>query len=122
MMPVPVRPHSVAGMSSGNSSHALKAAHSSDWLLVGVGAVSIVVGVLALVYPEMILLALALIAGINVFLFGLLGIVSAVSAGGGNAGARVLVALVPAARSVHPVRRSEASQERCPRSGGVLNR
>src|SRR5687767_7616000 len=49
----------------------LKAVQSSGWLLIVTGAVSMVAGILAIVYPDITLLALALIAGINVFLFGL---------------------------------------------------
>jgi uncharacterized membrane protein HdeD (DUF308 family) len=70
---------------------ALKAAHSGGWLLVATGVLSVIAGILALVYPDITLLALALIAGINVFLLGLLGMVSAVTADKDDAGPRVLV-------------------------------
>ena len=53
-----------------------------------------VAGILALVYPDITLLALALIAGINVFLFGLLGIVNAISADQDDAVPRALVAIL----------------------------
>src|SRR5215203_3268005 len=72
----------------------LKAVQSSGWLLIATGAVSMVAGILALVYPDITLLALALIAGINVFIFGILGIVNAVSADQDDAGPRALVAIL----------------------------
>ncbi len=68
----------------------LKAVHASGWLLIGVGALSAIAGILAIVYPDITLLALALIAGINVFLFGLMGIVGAVAGRDEETGARVL--------------------------------
>jgi uncharacterized membrane protein HdeD (DUF308 family) len=68
----------------------LKAVHASGWLLIAVGAISIVAGILALVYPDITLLALGLIAGINVLLLGVLALVDAVS-GEGSGGARVVV-------------------------------
>jgi uncharacterized membrane protein HdeD (DUF308 family) len=71
----------------------LKALHASGWLLIAVGAISIVAGILALVYPEITLLALGLIAGINVLLLGVLALVDAV-AGEGGAGARILVGML----------------------------
>jgi uncharacterized membrane protein HdeD (DUF308 family) len=71
----------------------LKAVHASGWLLIAVGAISIVAGILALVYPDITLLALGLIAGINVLLLGILALVDAV-AGEGGAGTRILVAML----------------------------
>lgn len=72
----------------------LKAAQSSGGLLIATGVISMIAGLLALVYPDITLLALALIAGINVFLFGLMGIVTAISAERGDAGPRALVAVL----------------------------
>ena len=40
----------------------------SGWVVVVVGVISIVAGILAIVYPDLTLLALALIAGINLLL------------------------------------------------------
>lgn len=71
----------------------LQAVHSSGWLLIAVGAISIVAGILALVYPDITLLALGLIAGINVLLLGILALVDAVTDEGGT-GARILVAVL----------------------------
>ena len=72
----------------------LKAAQSSGSLLIVTGAISVIAGILALVYPDITLLALALIAGINLFLFGLMGIVSAVTADRDDGGSRALIAVL----------------------------
>ena len=72
----------------------LKAAQAGGGLLIATGAISIIAGILALAYPDITLLALALIAGINVFLFGLLGIVNAITADQDDAGPRVLVGVL----------------------------
>ena len=74
--------------------NSLKAVQSSGWLLIVTGAISMVAGILALVYPDITLLALALIAGINVFLFGLLAIVNAISADEDDAVPRALLAIL----------------------------
>ena len=74
--------------------NALKTAHAGGGLLIATGAISIIAGILALVYPDITLLALALIAGINVFLFGLLGLVNAITADQDSAGPRVLVGVL----------------------------
>ena len=72
--------------------NSLKTVHAGGGLLIATGAISMIAGLLALVYPDITLLALALIAGINVFLFGLIGIVNAVGADEDDAAARVLLA------------------------------
>ena len=61
----------------------------SGGVIVAVGVISIVAGVLAIVYPDVTLLALALIAGINLLLLGALGLVEAITADD-DGGARVL--------------------------------
>ena len=83
----PARGRSVTAMADDK----LRAVNSGGTLLVVVGAVSIVAGILALAYPDITLLALGLIAGINVFLFGLLGLVNAVTADDDDTVPRVLV-------------------------------
>ena len=55
-----------------------------------VGVLSIVAGILAIVYPDLTLLALALIAGINLLLLGILGLVDAVTSDDDAGGTRVL--------------------------------
>ena len=52
--------------------------------------ISIVAGILAIVYPGLTLLALALIAGINLLLLGILGLVDAVTSDDDAGGTRVL--------------------------------
>jgi uncharacterized membrane protein HdeD (DUF308 family) len=61
----------------------------SGGVVIIVGALSIVAGILAIVYPDLTLLALALIAGINLLLLGILGLVDAVT-GDDDGGTRVL--------------------------------
>jgi uncharacterized membrane protein HdeD (DUF308 family) len=58
--------------------------------VVLVGALSIVAGILAILYPDITLLALALIAGINLLLLGILGLVEAVTSNDDAGGTRVL--------------------------------
>ena len=65
----------------------------SGGVLVVVGVLSIVAGVLAVVYPDLTLLALALIAGINLLLLGALGLAEAISSDD-DGGARVLSAML----------------------------
>jgi uncharacterized membrane protein HdeD (DUF308 family) len=67
---------------------------SSGGVIVVVGVISVIAGVLALVYPELTLLALALITGINLLLLGALGLVEAVVADDSGGGARVLSAML----------------------------
>jgi uncharacterized membrane protein HdeD (DUF308 family) len=62
-------------------------------VLIGAGAVGIVAGILAVVYPDLTLLALALIAGINLFLLGVLGLIDAFHDTGDTTG-RVLTAVL----------------------------
>ena len=65
----------------------------SGGVVVAVGVISIVAGVLAIVYPDVTLLALALIAGINLLLLGALGLVEAITADD-SGGARVLTGVL----------------------------
>jgi uncharacterized membrane protein HdeD (DUF308 family) len=62
----------------------------SGGVVVVVGVLSIVAGILAIVYPDLTLLALALIAGINLLLLGALGLVDAISSDDDGGGTRVL--------------------------------
>ena len=56
----------------------LAALRSSGSLLIVAGVISIVCGILALVFPDATLLAIGIITGINVFVLGILGLISAV--------------------------------------------
>jgi uncharacterized membrane protein HdeD (DUF308 family) len=62
-------------------------------LLIVTGVIGAIAGVLALVYPGLTLLALALIAGINLLLLGVMSIVDAFS-GDGDTTTRVLAAVL----------------------------
>ena len=65
------------------SSHAapdqLAGLRSSGWLLMAAGAISIVAGLLAIAFPDITLLALALFAGINLIVLSALTLVDAFS-------------------------------------------
>jgi uncharacterized membrane protein HdeD (DUF308 family) len=62
-------------------------------ILIATGAIGVVAGILALVYPDLTLLALALIAGINLVILGAFGLVDAFS-GENDTTTRVLAALL----------------------------
>jgi uncharacterized membrane protein HdeD (DUF308 family) len=62
----------------------------SGGVVVVVGALSIVAGVLAIAYPDLTLLALALIAGINLLLLGALGLVDSITSDDADGSTRVL--------------------------------
>ena len=50
---------------------------SAGWILIGAGAVSIVAGLLAIAYPDITLLALALFAGVTLMVSGAVNLVDA---------------------------------------------
>jgi uncharacterized membrane protein HdeD (DUF308 family) len=62
-------------------------------VLIVAGVLGAIAGVLAIVYPKITLLALALIAGINLLLLGVLSLVDAFS-GDGDTTSRVLAAVL----------------------------
>jgi uncharacterized membrane protein HdeD (DUF308 family) len=62
-------------------------------LLIVTGVLGAIAGVLAIVYPELTLLALALIAGINLMILGVMSLVDAFS-GDGDTATRVLASLL----------------------------
>jgi uncharacterized membrane protein HdeD (DUF308 family) len=62
-------------------------------VLIVAGALGTAAGILALVYPDLTLLALALIAGINLLLLGVLSLVDAFS-DDGDTTSRVLAAVL----------------------------
>jgi uncharacterized membrane protein HdeD (DUF308 family) len=55
----------------------LAGARSSGWILIAAGAISIIAGLLAIVYPDITLLAFAIFAGINLVILGVLGFIDA---------------------------------------------
>lgn len=62
-------------------------------LLIVAGVLGAIAGILAIVYPELTLLALALIAGINLMILGVMSLVDAFS-GEGDTTTRVLASLL----------------------------
>jgi uncharacterized membrane protein HdeD (DUF308 family) len=68
-------------------------ARSYGTFLIVAGVIGAIAGILALVYPDITLLALALIAGINLMLLGVLALIEAFG-GDRDAGARVLAAIL----------------------------
>jgi uncharacterized membrane protein HdeD (DUF308 family) len=64
------------------------------WLFLVVGLVSIVAGVLAIVYPDITLLALGIFAGVGLLFSGALEIAEAIAGGADRDESRVLAAIV----------------------------
>jgi uncharacterized membrane protein HdeD (DUF308 family) len=61
------------------------------WLFLVLGVVSVIAGVLAIVYPDLTLLALGIFAGVSLLLIGITEVVEAIS---GDAESRALTAIV----------------------------
>jgi uncharacterized membrane protein HdeD (DUF308 family) len=53
--------------------------HSATWIVIAAGVISIVAGLLAIVYPDITLLALAIFAGIDLIVMSLVSLVDAFS-------------------------------------------
>src|SRR3954449_8656406 len=70
-----------------------KEARTYGLFMIIAGAIGVIAGVLAIVFPDVTLLALALIAGINLMVLGVIGLVDAF-VGEQDATARVLTAVV----------------------------
>jgi uncharacterized membrane protein HdeD (DUF308 family) len=66
-------------MSSNASSDPLAELRGAGWLVLFAGAISIVAGLLAIAYPDITLLALAIFAGINLIVMSALSLVDAFS-------------------------------------------
>ena len=71
----------------------LKELRSSAWLVIAMGTISIVAGILAIVYPELTLLALAIFTGVNLILLSLLSLVDAFGSDV-DGGSRTLAAIL----------------------------
>jgi uncharacterized membrane protein HdeD (DUF308 family) len=67
-------------MSSNASPDPLADLRNAGWLVIGAGAVSIVAGLLAIAYPDITLLALAIFAGVNIIVLSGLSLVDAFGA------------------------------------------
>jgi uncharacterized membrane protein HdeD (DUF308 family) len=68
-------------------------ARSYGTFLIVAGVLGVIAGILALVYPDITLLALALIAGINLMLLGILALIDSFG-GDRDAGDRVLAGVI----------------------------
>ena len=67
--------------------------HGAGWLVIGLGVVSIVAGLLAIAYPDITLLTLAIFAGINLIFLSLWSLAGAFSRNA-DGGARALSAVL----------------------------
>jgi uncharacterized membrane protein HdeD (DUF308 family) len=63
----------------------------SGGVLITAGVVTLIVGVVAIFWPDITLLALAILAGINLFIFGIVAVVESFS---GEQGSRMLTAIL----------------------------
>ena len=80
-------------MTASTTADPLKELKSAGWLVIAAGAISIVAGVLAIAYPDITLLALAIFAGINLIVMGVLSLVDAIGSGS-EGGSRTLSAIL----------------------------
>jgi uncharacterized membrane protein HdeD (DUF308 family) len=80
-------------MSSPAASDPLSELKSTGWLLIGAGAVAIVAGILAIAYPDITLLALAIFVGIDLIVISIVSLVDAF-AKGADGGTRALSAIL----------------------------
>lgn len=80
-------------MSADSAPNPLAGAHKAGGIVIAAGAISIVVGLLAIVYPDITLLALAIFAGINLILVGVMSLIDAFSPDA-DAGSKALSAIL----------------------------
>ncbi len=80
-------------MAADSTPNPLAGTHSAGGLVIAAGAISIVVGVLAIVYPDITLLALAIFAGINLIVVSGISLADAFSPDA-DAGSRALSAVL----------------------------
>jgi uncharacterized membrane protein HdeD (DUF308 family) len=73
--------------------HLLKTVHRSGTALIALGLISLIAGILALVYPDITLLALAIIVGVNILFFGAFSL-AAVFDPDADTGSKVLAAIM----------------------------
>jgi uncharacterized membrane protein HdeD (DUF308 family) len=79
-------------MTASTAPDSVKELKSAGWLVIAAGAISIVAGVLAIVYPDITLLALAIFTGVNLIVLSVLSLVDAL--GSDPDGSRVLSAIL----------------------------
>ena len=80
-------------MAADSTPNPLAATHNSGGLVIAAGAISIVLGLLAIVYPDITLLALAIFAGINLIVVSGISLADAFSPDA-DAGSRALSAIL----------------------------
>jgi uncharacterized membrane protein HdeD (DUF308 family) len=73
------RAANVQYMSAQSASNPLEELPGAGWLLITAGAISIVAGLLAIAYPDITLLALAIFTGVNLIMLSVLSLVEAFS-------------------------------------------
>jgi uncharacterized membrane protein HdeD (DUF308 family) len=71
----------------------LAGARSSGGILIGAGAISVIAGVLAIAYPDITLLALAIFAGVNLIILSALSLIDAFDSDA-DSGVRALAAVL----------------------------
>jgi uncharacterized membrane protein HdeD (DUF308 family) len=84
-------PHPSASEPSGMTTDPVERVAKNWWLFLILGLVSVIAGILAIVYPGLTLLALGIFAGISLLMIGIMGIVEAIA---GDPGGRALSAIV----------------------------
>jgi uncharacterized membrane protein HdeD (DUF308 family) len=72
---------------------ALTGVRSAGWIMIAAGAISIIAGVLAIAYPDITLLVLAIFAGVNLLVLSALSLVDAFHSDP-NGGSRALSAIL----------------------------
>jgi uncharacterized membrane protein HdeD (DUF308 family) len=80
-------------MTARTASDPLKELRGSGSLIMVAGAISIIAGILAIAYPEITLLALAIFTGVNLILLSVLSLVDAIRPGA-DGGTRALSAIL----------------------------
>jgi uncharacterized membrane protein HdeD (DUF308 family) len=80
-------------MTATTASDPLKELRGSGSLIMVAGAISIIAGILAIAYPEITLLALAIFTGVNLILLSVLSLVDAIRPGA-DGGTRALSAIL----------------------------
>ena len=80
-------------MAAESTPNPLAGTHRSGGIVIAAGAISIVVGILAIVYPDLTLLALAIFAGINLIVVSAISLADAFSPNA-DAGSKALSAVL----------------------------
>ena len=70
----------------------VRVAHTSGGVLIAAGVITFIVGLIAVFYPDITLLALAILGGLNLFVLGIVGLVEGLFRG--TSGSRVLSAVL----------------------------